>query len=132
MEEKKLKHLEFIQNTINRMSANSFLIKGWLITLISALFVLSDKKNNQNFILILYLSIPVFWYINAVFLKLERSYRDLYDNVRNKNEEEIDFNMNIDDYNDGIKSTLKAAISHTIWPLYTFVFLVIVLIIYVF
>ena len=40
--EKKLKHLEFIQNVILRMNNNSFLIKGWAITLISALFALAS------------------------------------------------------------------------------------------
>ena len=38
--EKKLKHLEFIQNAINRMASNSFIIKGWCITLIVGLFAL--------------------------------------------------------------------------------------------
>jgi len=32
----------------------------------------------------------------------------------------------------GIMATLRAALSHTIWPLYAFVFLVLVLLIYVF
>ena len=31
--EEKLKHLEFIQSVISRMSANSFFLKGWGVTL---------------------------------------------------------------------------------------------------
>lgn len=36
MEEKKLKHLEFIQGVITRMNSNSFSIKTWMITIIAA------------------------------------------------------------------------------------------------
>ena len=32
-DENKRKHLEFIQQVITRMNANSFLIKGWAVTL---------------------------------------------------------------------------------------------------
>ena len=44
--ENKIKHLEFIQLTIIRMNVNSFLVKGWLITLVAAVFVLSQKDTN--------------------------------------------------------------------------------------
>ena len=37
MDNNKIKHLEFIQSTITRMNQNSFQIKGWMITLVSAL-----------------------------------------------------------------------------------------------
>ena len=40
MMENKIKHLEFIQSTITRMNQNSFQIKGWMITLVSALLAL--------------------------------------------------------------------------------------------
>jgi hypothetical protein len=45
--EAKLKHLEFIQNTISRMAHNSFLLKGWAITMLGALLGLN--KDNINF-----------------------------------------------------------------------------------
>ena len=41
--ENKQKHLEFIQTTINRIAGNCFLLKGWAITLVAALFALSAK-----------------------------------------------------------------------------------------
>ncbi len=46
--ERKIKHLEFIQIVISRMNSNSFLIKGWTITLMSALFALAAKDTNFN------------------------------------------------------------------------------------
>ncbi len=37
MTEEQIKHLEFIQDVITRMNSNSFQIKGWCITILSAL-----------------------------------------------------------------------------------------------
>ena len=50
--EQKLKHLEFIQNVINRMNSNSFLIKGWAVTLIAAIFALAAKDSNFQYIIL--------------------------------------------------------------------------------
>ena len=46
--ENKIKHLEMLQNTITRMSGNSFLLKGWTVTLMTGIFVLSDKDSNPG------------------------------------------------------------------------------------
>ncbi len=35
------KHLEFLQAVITRMAGNSFLIKGWSVTLVAALLALT-------------------------------------------------------------------------------------------
>ena len=48
--EQKMKHLEFIQNVITRMNSNSFLIKGWAITLVSALFALAANGSNIHYV----------------------------------------------------------------------------------
>lgn len=94
--EKKLKHLEFIQNVINRMASNSFIIKGWCITLIVGLFALVEKEIIQNYILFSFIPLLFFWFLDAYFLKKEKEYRELYDDVREKEEEEIDFSMKIE------------------------------------
>ncbi|RKS95596.1 hypothetical protein BC952_1289 [Flavobacterium limicola] len=124
MSENKLKHLEFIQNTITRMSTNSFIIKGWTITLISALFVLAQKDSNTTYAILTYITVPIFWYLNAFFLLQERRYRSLYDDVRIKDENLIDFSMDAKTYNAGentIKECLKA---DSIWPIYCLMLLI--------
>lgn len=88
MDDKTLKHLEFIQNTINRMSTNSFIIKGWAITLVGIILGLNKlegnyifKKSFYNFpieMVILILIIFLFWFINAYFLQQERRYIYIY------------------------------------------------------
>lgn len=92
--EAKIKHLEFIQLTITRMAANSFILKGWSVTLISALAVLSQKDSNSKFWMIALLPALTFWGLDGYFLRQERLFRHLYDAVRKKREYEIDFDLN--------------------------------------
>lgn len=41
MADEQLKHLEFIQNVITRMNTNSFQIKAWAVTIVSALLAIA-------------------------------------------------------------------------------------------
>jgi hypothetical protein len=97
--ENKQKHLEFLQAVISRMNTNSFLIKGWAITLVSALFALAAKDSNIKFVLVTYISIPTFWLLDSFYLALERQYRGLYEKVTITNEYQIDFKMNASAFN---------------------------------
>jgi hypothetical protein len=89
----KHKHLDFIQAAINRMAGNLFLLKGWTITLIAALFALSAKDSNKAFLAIAYFPTFVFWILDGYFLSQERRFRDLYNHVRKLDEGQIDFSM---------------------------------------
>lgn len=114
----KLKHLEFIQNVITRMNSNSFLIKGWTITLVSALFALAAKDANINFVLISYIVIPVFWILDGFFISIERQYRDLYNDVAKKDENNVDFNMDTSKYNNGKRTWMSGIFSKTLYLFY--------------
>lgn len=96
MKENKIRHLEMIQSVISRMGANSFSLKGWGVTLIAGIFVLSSKDSDKTYFLITYLPVIVFWVLDSFYLLLERKYTALYENVRLKDESEIDFDMKID------------------------------------
>jgi hypothetical protein len=78
MTQEQIKHLEFIQDVIKRMASNSFLLKGWAITLVSALFVLADKQAKPQFFYIAYIPTLVFWILDGYYLALERKFRSLY------------------------------------------------------
>lgn len=69
--ERKLKHLEILQATSTRMAGNSFLIKGWCITLVAAILALASQGNNQRIIFVNYLPIVMFWLLDAYFLRQE-------------------------------------------------------------
>ena len=131
--ENKLKHLEFIQNVITRMNSNSFLIKGWTITITAALFALAAQGTNGKYILITYIVVPVFWILDGFFISQERQYRGLYKEVAQKTENEIDFNMDATKYNEGNKTWQAGILSKTIWPFYgiTLIAIIIVMIIMV-
>lgn len=90
----KIKHLEMIQALINRMSSNSFMLKGWAVTLVAGIFALSAKDADKRFFLVAYLPILIFWFLDAYYLWQEKIYRCLYDEVRLKPNDKIDFNMN--------------------------------------
>jgi hypothetical protein len=91
--DKKHKHLEFLQGAVNRMASNLFLLKGWTITLIAALFALSAKDANKSYVLIAYFPALLFWVLDGYFLSQERRFRALYDHVRKLDESQIDFSM---------------------------------------
>ena len=93
MDEKKIKHLEMIQGVVNRMSHISFLLKGWSVVLVSALFALSAKDSNVQFVLLAYFPALIFWFLDGYFLWQERLYRRLYDRARLVDESEVDFSM---------------------------------------
>jgi hypothetical protein len=131
--ESKIKHLEFIQSTINRMSNNSFLIKGWGITLVSALFALAASQSDNTFIFITYLSIPVFWILDGFYISQERKYRSLYNEVRTKPESSIDFNMDANGMNEFKNSWISCIFSKTLLVFYpTFIIITIIIISIVF
>lgn len=91
--ENKIKYLEMIQGVINRMGNNSFLLKGWSVVLVSALFALAAKDSNKLYIYLAYFPTITFWVLDGYFLWQERLYRKLYDKVRVMDESAIDFSM---------------------------------------
>src|SRR5271169_4867514 len=125
----KLKHLEFLQLIITRMNVNSFLLKGWAITLISALFALAAKDANMKYVLITYFSTPLFWFLGGYYLSIERQYRELYDEVRRKDDNNIDFDLTAKRFNIGKNTWLPCTFSSTLLLFYgTLLFVTLVII----
>ncbi len=116
--ENKRKHLEFIQSVIARMNSNSFLIKGWSITLVSALFALAAKDSNLNFVLVSYIGIPIFWVLDGFYISQERQYRDLYNKVSETPETNIDYKMDATEFDKGDRTWLCGIFSKTLIPFY--------------
>ena len=65
----KRSHLEFIQGVINRLSSNTFLFKGWSITIIGAVFTTMIATNNNDFLWLILGIVLMFWVIDAYYLK---------------------------------------------------------------
>ena len=112
--ENKIKHLEFIQLTITRMNVNSFMVKGWLVTLVAAIFILSEKDANTKFLWYAPFATLVFYALDAYFVMVERQFRSLYNHVRTLDEEHIDYSMDVSHYQSGRNSYLRCVFSITL------------------
>ncbi len=80
--EDRIKHLEFIQAAITRMGTNSFLVKGWSLTLAAALLALSADRLSWEIASAGVIPLLCFWYLDCFFLRQERGFRRLYDDAR--------------------------------------------------
>ena len=126
------KEIDLIQNIINRMANNSFLLKGWLITLIVAVLAPTTEKiitdDISYFGLILILPLVVFWYLDAFFLHKEKCYRELYNWIienREKSEKKL-YSLKYEDYEDKVKSVICIMFSPTLRAFYGITFLLLV------
>lgn len=92
--ERVVKHLEFIQGVVDRLGRNSFLLKGWSMTVLVAGALLMMRLRPDQSLFASTLLIPVFgfWLLDAYFLRQERLFRAEYDRVRQQ--DETDFAMN--------------------------------------
>lgn len=82
MTEDKIRNLEMIQNIITRMANNSFLLKGWSITIISGLLSLNLERLNFAIYFLIYSVIVLFLFVDTYYLQFERRYRALYEECR--------------------------------------------------
>ncbi len=112
--ENKRAHLAMIQGVVNRLAQDSFLLKGWSVVLVSALFALAANNSNQHFVYLAYFPAIAFWILDGYFLWQERLFRALYDKVRVLNEDDIDFSMNTSELRAENKSWCDAILSNTL------------------
>lgn len=112
--ESKLNHLQMLQAVIARMAGNSFLLKGWSITVVSALLALAADKPNVTFVCVAFLPAVMFWALDGYFLRQERLFRQLYDRVRVLPETEIDFTMNTQEVDREVASWVSVSASVTL------------------
>ncbi len=116
----KKEHLKMIEDIITRMASNSFQLKSWTVSLISAILIFADFNNEISFIWIAYIPIFVFWALDAFYLQLERKYRGLYNSVQkdliNDTNNVPYFDMNTS--NVPVNSIVRIMFSKSIWPVY--------------
>jgi hypothetical protein len=74
-----VERLKMIQAIIARLAGNSFLLKGWTVTLVAGLTAFSRADSDRSFALIAVFVVVVFGVLDAYYLALEREYRRLYD-----------------------------------------------------
>lgn len=106
------KEIDLIQSCITRMAHNSFLIKGWCITIVAVVLALAEKAMNPMLLsAILLLPILSFWYLDAFFLQTEKMYRKMYSwalDARQKGSKEFLYDLNPHRFKEEVES--KAAV----------------------
>ena len=128
-----IEHLKFIQTIITRMNTNSFMIKGWSLTITSAFLALYASSKNINFVLVAILPIFFFWLLDAFYLQQERKFRGIYNDVAKLTgeTERVDvreFEMPIDKYKDGKYCYCDVFSSKTILPFYLLLIITLVIV----
>ena len=126
--ESKIRHLEMIQSVIARMNSNSFLLKGWTVTIVVALFAFANVKDmDSNLILLAIIPTLFFWGLDAFFVHQEWLFIKLYECVTTQNEKDINFSMKTNPFKFQVRKWRYALLSKTILPFYLpITFLVIV------
>lgn len=79
--EDKRKHLDYIQAVITRQSAASSSTKGWLLPIVTATFGFALTQNSWLLAVIGLVSILLFAYLDANYLRSEKRFRTLYNTV---------------------------------------------------
>lgn len=90
----KLKYLEFIQATISRQASHSFTIKGWSLTLSTAVYVYTAENLSWLLASVALLPPVGFAWLDAFHLRQERLYRELFAFAVNTDDDKLTFDMN--------------------------------------
>lgn len=107
------KEIDLIQDIIRRMAHNSFLIKGWTLTLvIGVLLIRGDYYQGY----LSFIPLLVFWFLDSYFLWQERLYRKLYNYVveNRLNSDENIFDMNAYRFKNKVQSKARIMFSNTL------------------
>lgn len=134
-----LKEIDLVQNCINRMAQNSFMVKGWLITLLTVVIALLPQSINLRILCVVGLVIIIcFWYLDAFFLKTERLYRWKYEWIISNRQTSSAHLYDLNPYNenmwvshDGAKEKKEPKIvcvmlSKTLTPIYLSLIMIVV------
>lgn len=127
------KEIDLIQGCINRMANNSFLIKGWLVSIVAVVVALAPDELNP-FINVLTITLVTisFWYLDAFFLRTEKMYRKMYEWVleaRKQKKIEFQYDLNPYRFEFQVDSIFKVMFSKTLKWFYGIIILLIIIII---
>lgn len=128
--EKKIKHLEMIQNIITRLANNSFSLKGWTVIFIAAVLGFAIKESNSNYIPLVLFPIFAFWGLDGYYLRQEKLFRALYDKVRKLDGQNINFEMDTSLTEKEVGSWRSVCFSRTILGFYGPILIVILILIF--
>jgi hypothetical protein len=81
--EVRTKHLEMLQAVITRLAGNSFEVRKWSVGIVSFILGFTVDKADWHLAALAFVAAMVFWYLDSFYLYQERSFRTLFERVRN-------------------------------------------------
>lgn len=101
------KEIDLIQSCITRMAQNSFMVKGWFVSIYAVILALLPEKINLFLLCIALVAANlIFWYLDGFFLQTEKVYRKIYDwvlEVRPQNNRELMYQLNPNKFSEKIE-----------------------------
>lgn len=94
MADGKKEYLQMLQEPICRMSTISAIFKGFAATIVAGISAISYSSTNVWILALSFLPVLAFAVLDVYYLKLERKFRFLFDQVR-LDKHEIDFSMKL-------------------------------------
>lgn len=128
MESGKIEYLQMIQEPICRMSTISAIFKGFAATIVAGIAALTYDETNVWILGLSFVPVIVFSFLDIYYLKIEKKYRFLYEQVR-VGAHEIDFSMQLTRDNVVAKSRILDCIkSPSIWLFYPIMFAILIIV----
>ncbi|MBQ5656208.1 MAG: hypothetical protein IIV14_02090 [Bacteroidaceae bacterium] len=117
-DENKISYLQMIQEPIGRMSTASAIFKGFAATIVAGIAALTYCEVNTWILALSFIPVVLFLVLDIYYLKLEKKYRYLYEQVR-INAHVVDFSMKLTKDNKSAKARLWDCVkSPSIWLFY--------------
>lgn len=117
-DENKVSYLQMIQELIGRMSTASAIFKGFAATIVAGIAALTYCEVNSWILALSFIPVVLFLMLDIYYLKLEKKYRYLYEQVR-INAHVVDFSMKLTKDNKAAKARIWDCIkSPSIWLFY--------------
>ena len=131
--EPKIRHLEMIQTAMNRASDNSLRIKGFAMLLLAGALALLLRDGVSAVVISLHLAvflwlvIVILGALDIYFIQQSDLYKILYNKVRARSEDDIDFDMQVGPYDNELNRQYEERPSFQLWAsifLYLSIFLI--------
>ena len=114
----KISYLEMVQEPIGRMSTASAIFKGFAATIVAGIAALTYCQVNTWILGLSFIPVVLFAFLDIYYLKLEKKYRFLYEQIRT-DVHPVDFSMKLTKDNKSAKSRIwDCLLSPSVWLFY--------------
>ncbi|MCH5210167.1 MAG: hypothetical protein J1F01_04305 [Oscillospiraceae bacterium] len=90
----RIAYLQMIESIIDRMSNKSGNIKGFAVTIVAGVTALSFKEASPYVLILSFLTVLIFLWLDLYYLGMERKYKFFYKQVCQGRD--VDFNLSLD------------------------------------